>query len=267
MNKCVYLHKFQGVPFYVGRGTIERAYKLEKSKRSGKGTYRGEEYSKFVENCAFKIEVEVVADNLSENEAADIELSVYNKLISENVHLVNKRPPSKELSIDHNLVCEYLKYDENSPSGLVWIKGKFNGKQAGSRLGNQWRVKLLQKEYYCSRIICVLFGHSVLGKVVDHVNGNPMDNTIKNLRVTTQQVNMVNCKKKQHNTSGVTGVSLVNNGNAYRAYYVDLLGTVYKDFKIDTYGEEAFDLAVKFRQDGVNKMKSLGIEYSERHGN
>ena len=47
------------------------------------------------------------------------------------------------------------------------------------------------------------------GMVVDHINHNPLDNRKDNLRVCTQQQNMMNQSKRKDNTSGITGVHWV----------------------------------------------------------
>lgn len=46
------------------------------------------------------------------------------------------------------------------------------------------------------------------GKLVDHINRNPLDNTKKNLRICTPSGNNVNMKVRKDSKSGVRGVCL-----------------------------------------------------------
>ena len=52
--------------------------------------------------------------------------------------------------------------------------------------------------------------------MIDHINGNPSDNRISNLRLCDRNINLQNQRKAQkHNKLGVLGVSKY--GNSYRA--------------------------------------------------
>lgn len=54
--------------------------------------------------------------------------------------------------------------------------------------------------------------------VVDHINGDTLDNRRKNLRVCTSAQNVRNCKKSRRNTSGFKGVSLAKSTGKWLAY-------------------------------------------------
>lgn len=74
--------------------------------------------------------------------------------------------------------------------------------------------------------------------VVDHINHNQLDNRKFNLRLCTRRENSYNCSLSTNNTSGVNGVSKMNNGK-YRAY----INLDYKQIHIGVYDtlKEAMD--------------------------
>ena len=114
------------------------------------------------------------------------------------------------------LCNEYLKYDPNS--GLIIRKidagnGKYKeGDTAGGphgKAGEQyWRVWVNGQEIRGNRLAWLLYHKKDPGTsyVVDHINGNRLDNSIKNLRLATIAENNKNRRIGANNTSGFKGV-------------------------------------------------------------
>ena len=64
--------------------------------------------------------------------------------------------------------------------------------------------------------------------VVDHINHNGLDNRKINLRVCTPKINATNIRLRKNNTSNITGVAKLKNGN-WKAYYRNMSLGVYKN--------------------------------------
>lgn len=53
---------------------------------------------------------------------------------------------------------------------------------------------------------------------IDHINGNPLDNRIENLRLVNQSQNNMNARKRKNTTSKYKGVSYRKDTNKWTSY-------------------------------------------------
>ncbi len=263
----VYLHKtLNGKVFYVGKGRENRAWK--KSRRS-----------KAWNECAANgFSVEIYRNNLSEANALEIE----NTLIKTLEGLVNSRILSPVRFDDY---ADYFEYDPSSPSCLTRTKVISIGNKIYSHAGHcgcklkracgnhNWVVSFRERTVQVHRIIWQLFNGTIPdGFIIDHIDGNPLNNLITNLRLITKTENNRNTGKAKNNTSGVVGVSLGTNngvkGAVWTASYYNPQGKrVAKKFSVKKHGnEEAFRLACEYRAQKIRELNEQGAGYTERHG-
>lgn len=124
--------------------------------------------------------------------------------------------------IDQEALRAVLQYDKNS--GVFTWKQDRRKVKAGDVAG----VKTQRRTNWYTQI-CV-FGKRVLAHrlaifylygfwpdEVDHINGNGLDNSLKNLRVVTRSENARNCKRHTTNKSGVSGVYFESERRIWRA--------------------------------------------------
>lgn len=93
---------------------------------------------------------------------------------------------------------------------LVWKKPTSYRAKVGDKCGTEIKGYLAttieNNRYYNHRIIWKMYYGAEPEGYIDHIDGNPLNNEISNLRVVSHQSNMRNQKKRSTNTSGVTGV-------------------------------------------------------------
>lgn len=157
----------------------------------------------------------------------------------------------------------YCLVSKNSPAGSKqYVRGYFSITCSGVKQG-------------VHRVVWML--HNGLldeNDVVDHIDGDPSNNTIANLRLVSVAENQRNVKKSSRNKSGTTGVCYTHgtyNGNKYfywKATWYDIDGKQKaKVFSESKYGyDEAKQLAISFRESKINELNACGFGYTERHG-
>lgn len=185
-------------------------------------------------------------------------------------------------------IKNYVKYDESSPSGLVWINGsaKRIGKPAGSvrscRSNHYWELTINRRKYSCHRLVVALYDlESVNHLFIDHIDGNGLNNKKENLRCVNIKGNQRNRKLPNNNSSGVVGIHLLEiiNGSKtktnkyWEAGYHDADGRyIRKKFNCSTLGnEKALALAMEWRKMNIEKLNVILLNlndycYTDDHG-
>lgn len=184
---------------------------------------------------------------------------------------------------------ELYYYDETSPSFLRrkvdWVSGmKYQivkahaGDVAGSLSITRckyYSVKTGNCTYKVHRVIWELFyGPIEEGYQIDHIDGDSLNNDIKNLRCVSNKTNARNQKFRSTNTSKVCGVGLLINktksgeNRYWKAQWNSIDGKrCAKCFSIKLHGyEEAFRLACEHRTKMIEELNEQGAGYSIRHG-
>ena len=106
---------------------------------------------------------------------------------------------------------------------LIKSRNCFVGSPAGSVVvdssGKSYRqVKFQRKNFYAHNLIILIASGNWPVGVVDHIDGNGLNNTLSNLRVVTQVKNCQNMRRSKRNKSGVTGVFWLANDKRWKAY-------------------------------------------------
>lgn len=184
---------------------------------------------------------------------------------------------------------DYFYYDEASSTGLRYkidsIKGRGKGyvsRKSGDEAGHKQfmvkrgnvphciRIQIKGKSFQVHRIIWILVnGEIPNGYVIDHIDGNPFNNKISNLRCIKSGHNTQNAKRRKDNSTGKTGVIVTYSRNVkyFTAIWKENKKDKTKSFSTLKYGEkQAFDLACKHRDYIIQKLNEEGELYSNRHG-
>lgn len=131
---------------------------------------------------------------------------------------MSKNTPAPKIT--QRQLKEILSYDPET--GIFTRKKSSTPKplrlQVGSIDSNGYTVICVKSKRYKAHRLAWLYMHGYFPEnVIDHMDRNPSNNAISNLREVSQACNLRNCKISKSNKSGVTGVCFVRTRGYYNA--------------------------------------------------
>lgn len=267
MNKfCVYVHfrNDNSQPFYVGQGNPTRP-RVSKRKNI--------RWNKIIEesNGFFYI---IIRSGLTKLEALQLEQDI---IVAYGDKVVNKKTDSsytKELDFEYFYQKFYISAD--SPSGLRYktdsdcrqLKQKLTDDIAGNKDPfGYWSLSYNASNYRVHRIIFLLIhGKIDPSMIIDHIDGDGLNNRPDNLRQVTHSDNRRNLSKDKRNISGLTGICEDKRG-IIRCAISHNGARFTRSFSTQSYGKEkAMELAVAWYTNKREELNAAGAGYTERHG-
>ena len=151
-------------------------------------------------------------------------------------------------------VAKKLDYDPET-GDLTWKEG-FNHRYSGQKAGcvhdinkGYLKIKHKNKRYFAHKLAWVIYYGTTPTMYIDHIDGNPANNKIDNLRLATNSLNQRNQRPNKNNKSGFVGVKIYGN-----RFYVTCAGKRVGSF-------DDYEDAVEAR---VMAEKEMG-GFTERH--
>jgi hypothetical protein len=268
---CVYFHrrKDTGELFYIGQGTLDRSKSKARKMKLWHDTV--EEANGFF--------VEIYKKDLTKAEALRLETELIEQYSDSIINKITSSSTTKQLDFEEFNWKFYI--DESSPSGLRYKVDVYAGSNYTSKVhsqgdvagvlvkaDNSWSLSHNRQAIRVHRIVYLL-KHGALdsSKVIDHIDGNPSNNAVTNLREVDHKVNRRNLAKDKRNSTGVSGVSYAPSTGTYKCYISTDTERLAKSFSISKYGkDEALRLAIEWRIQKLQELNQQGAGYTDRHG-
>jgi len=116
---------------------------------------------------------------------------------------------------------EVLSYDPET-GVFLWLVAPNRRFRVGTRAGGIYRVgyryiNLFRRAYLEHRLVWLYVHGEWPVSDIDHINRDPLDNRLANLRVATRSENNANTGLRRNNTSGFKGVSFHKKAGRWQA--------------------------------------------------
>lgn len=109
-----------------------------------------------------------------------------------------------------------LEHFKDMRAKKIW-NTKYSGRKAGALMNIGYVLIRIHKQCYYAHRLAWLYVNGSWPDEVDHINGVITDNRINNLRSVTHAENGKNVKTPSHNSTGVIGVCIPNDGGRIQA--------------------------------------------------
>lgn len=261
----VYVHRLveTGEVFYVGSGKAKRMYS-----RHG----RSIPWHKVVKDNFWYYSI--IKSSMSKEEAANLEVDLINIYKPKgNIHKTTLEAKAFSSANAEFIHSRYV-YNEMSATSLSYktgnnqqgFKKRVEGDDAGCLSNGRHTVHIGNRNAMVSRVVWFLLkNEDPVGFVIDHIDGDSLNNNISNLRKISSSDNNKNVKLKSNNKTGFKGVNLLKSN-----YYIATLAVngaaEEKHFSVKKYGKDlALALAVEYRFRRIAELVKQGESYTERH--
>jgi hypothetical protein len=166
----------------------------------------------------------------------------------------------KDSTIFKDLLHELYEYRD----GELYCKSPRRNLKVGDKVGSPDGkgyifTRIDGTSFFIHRLIFMMH-HGYLPEIVDHIDGNKLNNRIENLRASDHITNQWNAGISKRNTSGVKGVGWVKSRNRWEARIL----VNKKKFHIGYFKtiEEAKQAIEKFREEKHGEFSNHGCNRS-----
>jgi len=123
--------------------------------------------------------------------------------------------------LDYSPDTGVFRWKRREDRSAQW-NARYTGKEAGSVSGNGYvSIKINNRHYQSHRLAWLIIHGEWPPKDLDHIDGDPSNNRIANLRLATRQENTRNVGLRKTNSTGVPGVYWNKNAGKFASHISD----------------------------------------------